>query len=97
VQQKEFVEKLDFYLLIVNDGSDEQMLNFFCTNLNLISFQLNAFELNFVRLNFNLMKFEFHFNVFQLNLDRNQLNFNLNSSCIQCHSICFSSLHFMII
>ncbi len=69
MQQKEFVEKLDFYLLIVNDGSDEQMLNFFCTNLNLISFQLNAFELNLVKLKFNLMKFEFHSMFFQLNLD----------------------------
>jgi len=69
VQQSEFVENLAFYLLIVNAGSDEQMLNFFCTNLNLIFFQLNAFELNLVKLKFNLMKFEFHSMFFQLNLD----------------------------
>jgi len=62
-----FVRKLGFYLLIVNDGSDKQMLN-------LISFKLNALELKsqledillekqfviLIKLKFNLMKFEFH-------------------------------------
>ncbi len=97
LQQKEFVKKLGFYLLIVNYGSDKQMLNFFCTNLD-------AFELNLVKLNFNLMKFESHsifFNWIELNINSIQLGLKSIKFEFKLHTIWFnmffSSFHFMII